>query len=72
MSQMMFSKLALQTPIRGYKYLMLYIPDDLSDITLEDCDYMDQVIEMQMRVVRKMIERRIAESATKATEAGNG
>jgi hypothetical protein len=55
----MFSHLALQTPVRGYQYLLLYIPADMRDFTMDDYQYMEDVLALQMRAVRTMVERAI-------------
>lgn len=57
----MFTHLALQTPVRGYQYLLLYIPSDMRDFTMDDYKYMEDVLALQMSAVRKIVERNIAQ-----------
>jgi len=59
MTKIMFSQLALQTPVRGSQYLQLYIPSDMRDFTMDDYTYMEEVLALQMRAIKTMVARAI-------------
>jgi hypothetical protein len=44
----MDTRLWLQSAIRGNKYILLYLPNDLSDLDLEDIEYIEAVIALQV------------------------